>query len=213
MPVSKLWKGNREKERCKPKAIKTQKKKNRITQTISRLKESQTEICNDLQKNTTIKANEANEIQKTKKKGLLDDEVNVRAIFTAYHIGTAGYHIGKALGMIGVMGAASFECNFARHSAKIGRYLREVAKEFMVEAMTNEVIATLTERHDELEIEAHKTTIKQAILTKNTSSYFPIFCLYPSQSLTTWVGKRRGPVNSMIVTADMVTSSVAGPAR
>ena len=75
--------------------------------------------------------------------------------------------------MMGVMGAASFEVNFARHSAKIGRHLREVAKEFMVEAMTNEVIATLTERHDELEIEPHKTTIKQAILTKILPRTFP----------------------------------------
>ena len=46
----------------------------------------------------------------------------------------------------------------------------------MVEVMTNEAIATLTERHDELEMELHKTTIKQAILTKK-------YELIPSQFL------------------------------
>ena len=81
-----------------------------------------------------------------------------------YHIGTAGYHIGKALGMMGVSGAASFEVNFARHSQKIGKHLRVVAKEFMVEAMTDEVIATLSQTHDEMEVQSYKTTIKHAII-------------------------------------------------
>ena len=78
--------------------------------------------------------------QQNKKSTFLDDELNIRAIMAAYHIGTAGHDIRKAFGMFGVSGSRSFERNFSRHSSTIAITLRQAAQEFLQEALRFEII-------------------------------------------------------------------------
>ena len=78
--------------------------------------------------------------QQNKKSTFLDDELNIRAIMAACHIGTAGHDIGKAFEMLGVSGSRSFERNFSRHSPTIAITLQQDPQEFLQEALRDESI-------------------------------------------------------------------------
>ena len=114
----------------------------------------------------------------SKKSTFLDDELNIRAIMAAFHIGTAGHDISKVFGMIGVSGSRSFERNFSRHSPTIAMCLRETAKEFLQEALALELIKTIEEKSNTIVPEGDKTTIKQAVgsneFNKINKKYLPL---------------------------------------
>ena len=60
------------------------------------------DIANDLHRKCTSIGNMDDGI--CKKNELSENPINVSSIFTAFHIRIAGHDIGKALGMMGVMG-------------------------------------------------------------------------------------------------------------
>ena len=62
----------------------------------------------------------------TLKTNFANYEVNVRAILTAFSLGTGGNDVGKALSMLEIGGGMSFERNFAKHSPQIGNIFRRV---------------------------------------------------------------------------------------
>ena len=96
------------------------KKVKYLTTQISRSNQTHCEI-------TTVLRRKCISTENNSEKCFRDEPINVRSIFAAFHIGTAGLDIGKALGMIGVMDASSFERNFTRYSHKISKSIREVA--------------------------------------------------------------------------------------
>ena len=98
--------------------------------------------------------------QPNKKNTFLDDELNIRAIMAAYHIGTAGHDIGKAFGMIGVSGSRSFERNFSRHSPTIAITLQQDPQEFLQEALRDESIWIIEEKDNDIITNDVKTAIK-----------------------------------------------------
>ena len=133
------------------------KKARRVTSKISKMTKKRTELLDQMDETAS----------RTKKLGFLDSEINVRGILGAFHIGTAGYDVGKLMSMMGVQGANSFERNFTRHSPKISAVTRDVCREIMREAMYNEVIATLEDKCDELVDTNIRQSYKNIIFKQN----------------------------------------------
>lgn len=74
-------------------------------------------------------------------------EVNIRAVLSAFYIGTGGGDVSKVLGMLGVGGSLSFERNFTNHSPKISKIIREVCDNLIYHSFVGEVIVTIKEKY------------------------------------------------------------------
>ena len=68
---------------------------------------------------------------------------NIRAVLSAFYIGTGGGNVAKVLGMLGVGGALSFERNFTNHSPKVSKVIRKVCDSLIYQALIEEVVVTI----------------------------------------------------------------------
>ena len=71
---------------------------------------------------------------------------NIRAVLSAFYIGTGGGNVAKVLGMLGVGGALSFERNFTNHSPKVSKVIRKVCDNSIYQPFVEEVIVTIKEK-------------------------------------------------------------------
>ena len=105
------------------------------------------------------------EIQQVQEDCFFKNPLDVLSIFAVFYLGTTGHDISKALGMMGVTEASFFSKIPHDILPKVTKIIREVSKELIQEAIMNEVIVTLKDRHSEFDINSITTTIKLVIET------------------------------------------------
>ena len=93
---------------------------------------------------TTLRSPE-DKIRYKHKHNFLDGEVNIWAILASFFIGTGGYDIAKALAMVGLGGALSFERNFSNHSLRLASSIRSVCDGMIHDAFVEEVLFDVQE--------------------------------------------------------------------
>ena len=73
----------------------------------------------------------------------LDFDLNIRAMLSAFYIGTGGYDIGGMASFFGIPGGRSFERTFHRHSHSIHCVILDECTKILEEALNEEIIATI----------------------------------------------------------------------
>ena len=72
-------------------------------------------------------------------------KLNVRMLLASFFIDTGGYDVAKALVMVGLGNALSFERNFSNRSLKLAYSIRKVCDLMIHEAFVDEVLLTYKE--------------------------------------------------------------------
>ena len=93
-------------------------------------------------------------------------EVNIRAVLSAFYIGTGGGDVSKVLGMLGVGGSLSFERNFTKYSPKISKIVREVCDKLIYECFVEEIMVTMKEKYPSYNDEDKLKELKQYLIKK-----------------------------------------------
>ena len=75
----------------------------------------------------------------------LEYELNVRAMMSAFYIGTGGFDIGELIGMFGLPGGKGWERQFGRHSPFLNGLVIDLAEKMMKESLILETNATIEE--------------------------------------------------------------------
>ena len=120
-------------------------KKNKIDYKLKTLRAKQEKHGNE----QTV-ASPVNTKFDTKQKGgrrhTLDFALNIRAMLSAFYVGTGGYDIGGTASFLGIPGGRSFERAFHRHSDVVHNVILRECETIMDEAMNGEIIATIKEK-------------------------------------------------------------------
>ena len=98
--------------------------------------------------------------------GFRECKLNIGAVLAAFYIGTGGGDISKVMGMLGVGGALSFERNFSQYSPNISTIIRKVCDEFIYEALVDETIATIRQKHGHIQDETISKETKRSLNQK-----------------------------------------------
>jgi len=73
----------------------------------------------------------------------LDFDLNIRAMLSAFYLGTGGYDIGGMASFFGIPGGRGFERTFHTHSSTIHRVILDECTKILDEAMNEEIVATI----------------------------------------------------------------------
>ena len=73
----------------------------------------------------------------------LDFDLNIRAMLSAFYLGTGGYDIGGMASFFGIPGGRGFERTFHTYSSTIHRVILDECNKILDEAMNEEIIATI----------------------------------------------------------------------
>uniref|UniRef100_A0A7S0C7E0 Mutator-like transposase domain-containing protein n=1 Tax=Proboscia inermis TaxID=420281 RepID=A0A7S0C7E0_9STRA len=70
-------------------------------------------------------------IQNAGRQGALESEINIRAMMSAFYIGTGGFDIGNVTAFLGIPGGKSWERTYHRHSSSMTKHIMKVAEDEM----------------------------------------------------------------------------------
>ena len=69
-------------------------------------------------------------------------EINVKAMLSAFYMGTCGFDVGLFASFFGIPGGCYFERNFSRHSPSVADEIIAIGKLFIAGAIYGEIKAT-----------------------------------------------------------------------
>jgi len=87
-------------------------------------------------------------IQNAGRQGALESEINIRAMMSAFYIGTGGFDIGNVTAFLGIPGGKSWERTYHRHSSSMTKHIMKVAEDEMRGALNEEIEATIRDKLD-----------------------------------------------------------------
>ena len=76
----------------------------------------------------------------------LEYELNIRAMMSAFYIGTGGFDIGELVGMFGIPGGAGWERQHSRHTPFLNQIIIDLAEKMMKESLHREIDATIRDK-------------------------------------------------------------------
>ena len=79
----------------------------------------------------------------------LEYELNIRAMMSAFYIGTGGFDIGVLVGMFGLPGGTYRERTHSRHTPFLNEIIINLAEKMMKESLRREIDATIRDKLEE----------------------------------------------------------------